>query len=842
MNKTKYIRKSISVILLVTFIVTNSNALYAFGNGTLFKKTSHAQRHLAEEEKESLIDLADTPEAISIPQNLGRVLEYHKGKSDKLVIHIQDRHIDPVAQFNIATIVNELNTKYNTYLMCLEGASEELDTSFYDKFEDNPTKTKVAKFFVEKGLFTGAEFYKITNKENYIRATGAEDKKLYLKHLDCYRKNQPEKDSIFKFINGLSLNIDTLKQKTYSKALKEIDKAISSYKAKRTEFPEYLETLQKYSKKAKLDIRKYQALDKFLILIGKEKKVDFKKAEKQRESLIKHLSEKLGEADTRELVKMSLDFRANKISDLEFYNYIETIITDYQLPVTSYQNLITYIDYIKFSKTINHLKVFEEAEELEDETQKALCRNPIQEKVVVYSKAISMLKDLYSLKLTPRHLDYMENNPASFNMAQIQRFLKDTLNKYGLNAANLYYKIDQETLSLSKEFYQIALERDIALVNNTLKHMKSLRKDKAILVTGGFHTQGITNILKEKGVSYVVVCPNIGEGNYDKIYNERIAGRLPDIETLKAAFDSALTHPLPTGDLAPRASSSGTEKRFAVLRGRALDPETMRRQSLLAGIDEPNGKLSQARVIIDQEDLDGMERARKLLQEAIAEYDNVHPAFSDAAKINKKHAQASLRKIDEIIRKAQDKIASSEDEYTREDILPLLRELLKTDSLTRINEINDILLELIRHYVDVPQLELEDNPALSMAEVIALFGPALRRISVSADRGIERLEKGRAPACILKGPLNLSQLRILLNRGREFRFQVIRYEKNSILIAVEAGSGCYSRDVLDASFLDDRTAVSCQRLPNIGNGIGHSHLRGEDKDTEPSIFDDKIPD
>jgi hypothetical protein len=136
----------------------------------------------------------------------------------------------------------------------------------------------------------------------------------------------------------------------------------------------------------------------------------------------------------------------------------------------------------------------------------------------------------------------------------------------------------------SKQYYSLALERDTALIENTLQRMRRLRNDKAILVTGGFHTQGITNILKEKGVSYVVICPNICQGDYDAIYNDRIAGILPAIDEFEEALADALAVPLNTG----RSASAGkTREMFrrlynlcAKLIGRAGDQPKQRAHAI----------------------------------------------------------------------------------------------------------------------------------------------------------------------------------------------------------------------------------------------------------------------
>jgi len=61
----------------------------------------------------------------------------------------------------------------------------------------------------------------------------------------------------------------------------------------------------------------------------------------------------------------------------------------------------------------------------------------------------------------------------------------------------------------ARTFYDIALKRDDRLVKNLLDGMNAIGKDKAILVSGGFHTDGIKKMLREKGISYVVILPKV---------------------------------------------------------------------------------------------------------------------------------------------------------------------------------------------------------------------------------------------------------------------------------------------------------------------------------------------
>ncbi len=69
-----------------------------------------------------------------------------------------------------------------------------------------------------------------------------------------------------------------------------------------------------------------------------------------------------------------------------------------------------------------------------------------------------------------------------------------------------------ETLLSSAENFYIAVnERDTALTENILKGMQKADVPFATAIIGGFHTHGITERLKNKGVSFLALSPRVTE-------------------------------------------------------------------------------------------------------------------------------------------------------------------------------------------------------------------------------------------------------------------------------------------------------------------------------------------
>ncbi len=60
-------------------------------------------------------------------------------------------------------------------------------------------------------------------------------------------------------------------------------------------------------------------------------------------------------------------------------------------------------------------------------------------------------------------------------------------------------------------FYESAEKRNQALLANTIKRMRERGEHVACLVTGGFHSRGITELLKNQDMSYLVILPRFNK-------------------------------------------------------------------------------------------------------------------------------------------------------------------------------------------------------------------------------------------------------------------------------------------------------------------------------------------
>jgi tetratricopeptide (TPR) repeat protein/predicted nucleic acid-binding Zn-ribbon protein len=492
-TKLRIFIKTICIVLITAFL--SYDLSWAGATEVLNPKNWHTPQ-----------ESQDSP-AIEIPQELGTIKESYTSKYNphKLVVHIQDAHANVEAQENEAKLIKYLNDKYKVNLVSVEGGFGDFDAEFFRSFpKDKKVRDKIAKYFLSKAFISGSDYLLITeNKPPTVY--GAEDKELYTAHLNTFKDNQTTADSLNKSLDTLEGVIETLKAKHYSKDLKELDSKANDFRLGRISLEEYLSYLNIASIINNVDLSKFPNLYSLITSQELEHKINFEKAEAERQDLIESLAKALSKTDLEELVRNSLEFKANKLTPREYYAYLEKLTQKADIGTSTYTNLFTYIKYISLSEKLDNARVFEEIDNFTQQLKDKLTTSSTQKDIDNLAYIIRILKGLSNINLSPKEYENFKKTKEEFNQRRLAQLFRRYVDSSYVNSL----PSDGDIASLEK-FYDIAHDRDRAIVSNSLNRLnREYNTNSVILVAGGFHTQGITSILKEKDISYIVVAPNI---------------------------------------------------------------------------------------------------------------------------------------------------------------------------------------------------------------------------------------------------------------------------------------------------------------------------------------------
>ncbi|MFB0527046.1 MAG: hypothetical protein ACETVO_06230, partial [bacterium] len=560
-----------------------------------------------------------TPQNLfTVPSQYGTVKEVHtqatskkpQGIGNRLIIHIQDAHSSPEAQLNSANILKYLRDSLSQtsgvssenltrkgetivshsqpnqkqalpLLICVEGASGLVDTTFLSSFPEKKIKEEVASEFLKEGKITGEEYFAIVKNEKApaVNIYGVEDKRAYEKNLKAFDEGLSSGEKVKNYFQKVREEINPLKAHLYNKRLKDLESKIDSYQKKKislTQYSQYLHRLLDGSplpSGERVRVRgKYPNFELFVEASRFEDKIDFSRVDSERSEYIKELSEKLTNNELSNLLIMSLDYRLGKVTSGEYYTYLQSLSSRMGKGVRSqdpriltelvtskegkneYPNLNLYIKYNKLYDRIDQNKLFSEISELEEEVKEGLCEREEERELVKLSRMLGVLQDLTSFKISNEDLAYYykhRNEITTRMFSSTPLTLSPEGRGKGEGGEKRDCPLSVASLSKFEEFYKIALNRNEALVNNSISLMEKQGVGVAVLIAGGFHTPGITELLRDKNMSYVVVTPRLGE-NYSSDIEISPRKKRTDFEKAIAGIVGALRPTLLLGSQTSR--------------------------------------------------------------------------------------------------------------------------------------------------------------------------------------------------------------------------------------------------------------------------------------------------
>jgi len=227
----------------------------------------------------------------------------------------------------------------------------------------------------------------------------------------------------------------------------------------------------------------------------------------------------------RKLDEKESNLSAGKISTAEYLRFLVHIASKHGVNIAGdYPEIAKQTGFAPSDKFVNVDKVLTEKQALAAEVRQLLAKNDVQRNLAQVEKELSLFKRFMNEQVTTQEVRDMAPRLAEIS-GHIQVLLDST-------HANYDKKNLSELVSAGLDYYVLALARDKFLTENTLKLMNTSKSPlkAVVLVAGGFHTQGISKLLKDKGVSYITLTPNVAEhtDRDQKLYVARLMDQHAD--------------------------------------------------------------------------------------------------------------------------------------------------------------------------------------------------------------------------------------------------------------------------------------------------------------------------
>ncbi|MFN0117597.1 MAG: hypothetical protein ACKVQC_04795 [Elusimicrobiota bacterium] len=415
----------------------------------------------------------------ALPFSYGSVRKIEKPLnklSTKTIIQIQDVHLNPEAQENISKTIQELIKQKKVDLVALEGAFGSMDFSMFQNYSPQSSVKATADYLLREKKVSGAVYTALTTTSKLPVYEGVDHSSYYKANIAAYQESVPLIEQAKEKLSDMKKDVELEKKTVFSPALLNFDRTIQSYRDNQLSWGPYVEFLSKQSKS-----HYSHDIEIFLAALHLEKSLHLPQVETERAQLLSRLVEKLSKKEMQGLVNESLAFRLGNIRQGDFYESLKSLCQKHSVNFSSYKAMASYIQYVLMSDQINVEKMLGEVSALEENIYSQLLQTKEEKKLIQKSKQLYLMNKLVNFSLSSQEWD---------------EYQKATIKS-------------EAFLRSFESFYQEALKRDQAMAENLLSAMDKSKANVAVLVAGGFHSEGMSQILKEAGASTILFTPKI---------------------------------------------------------------------------------------------------------------------------------------------------------------------------------------------------------------------------------------------------------------------------------------------------------------------------------------------
>ncbi len=449
---------------------------------------------------------ADLPEAFLAHVNIKDV---RRVAGASTVVLIEDVHSNLEAQTHISNAIQALgdvvvpakagtqalNRKFETWapasagatvLVGLEGASGGFLYDVYQKFPRRDIAEKIANDYLNAGEISGPAHAGFTSYPGEgargLHFWGVDDPALYRRNVAAYKNSSRIKDRIQSKIASLKKDLENRKAKLFNPALQKFDALVEAHRQGALPFADYVSRLTTVGAQPATVVS--FNIEQFLAAYEMEKKMDFKRVEAERSIVLEKLVKAMGEGDLNNLMAVSLAYQEGAVTFAQYYDHLRGLCRKHGLDLAQKTPAFdNYIRYVLLADGVNGEKLFEEISELEAETYESLAKDAEEKALIAAARQLYLAGQLSEFALTTHQWEaYQQGRPLLAGILDMRTF---------------------------EDFYAAADARNEKMVENLLASSPRKRGSSAVLVAGGFHTRGLTELLNKKGLSYVVATPKL---------------------------------------------------------------------------------------------------------------------------------------------------------------------------------------------------------------------------------------------------------------------------------------------------------------------------------------------
>lgn len=496
-------RKSIAVLTATAFLLSSlsTNAFTVFSS-----KPAVTAAQTASINSNNII----------LPFNIGKITNSVDYSTKRVVVHIQDLHANPQAQKNIASILALLDKEYGINNVYIEGAPKgNLSTKWLAGIRNIKIRDTIAGTMISGGELSGAEYYSMMSGRTEL-LKGIENIDIYVDNFLRLGDIEKNRDSANLLLSLMQAKIDTLGRRHYSTDNKKIISLTKKYTNNKISSSVYFDKLCKYAAKYNISLTKYPQILSFNQINSLKKEINNNNLQKEIKNLLEQLKTSLSYKEYKSIIELSNSYETEGF----FYLKLQQILHNNN-KYKDCPNLEKFFALLHLNQKVNPIELVRQEHMLVNEIRNKSARNSGEREILFMERFASILSALLQNKITVSEYKNYNYSLEDFKRTLNKYFIFNELNalESAINTAEEFYAVN----SVRDNYFIEALEGVFSKPSTDISTYKSSQLGNAadmlkkaenidIIITGGFHTSGISKLLENKHQSFVIITPNISHG------------------------------------------------------------------------------------------------------------------------------------------------------------------------------------------------------------------------------------------------------------------------------------------------------------------------------------------
>jgi len=463
---------------------------------------------------------------LEIPKELGTIRDRYQGSDERTIFLIQDAHCVFQAQTSIQALIAYFQEKQSVSLITFEGGSGELDLMALRAFPDQTIKQAVLLDYTRRGEVSGVELAAALNTRegNYY---AIEDMPLYRENRKAFLEAQANQALVLQRIEAWQTALRRVKETLYSEPLLELDQWEQKVERKASEIPAYIRRLEDLAAKSQIQLERYPQVKAMMQALAmqdgenSEWLAHLDKADQLIREATAQLPAVLNGKALQEFGRRVQTFQTGRAPKHEQVRFLIELAEEAELELPHQALLKALLTRVGSVEDMRGTHFFQELRALADAVRETLYTKPDQAEAHHGGRYLKLLSDMSRLHLSRDAYREWLLTDGTERLEEIETFLKRHGQPFELSLE----------MRGPEDFYKAAMNRDQALFQNLLATLRREKQQSAIMVTGGFHTQGFTDYLREQGLSFAVIAPAFTELGDESLYPKVMRGEVSYRET-----------------------------------------------------------------------------------------------------------------------------------------------------------------------------------------------------------------------------------------------------------------------------------------------------------------------